>query len=103
LRISTLAKEFGVSMTPVREAIFHLVSDHALDMKAATSIYVPVLTANQLREIQLIRHSLEGEAAGMAAQRITKPELAETRSHPLAHPGLLVEIKCVAVRQTCKK
>jgi hypothetical protein len=44
-------------------------------MKAATSIFVPVLTVNQLREIQLIRHLLEGEAAGMAAQRITKPEL----------------------------
>jgi DNA-binding GntR family transcriptional regulator len=75
LRISTLAEEFGVSITPVREAIFRLVSDHALDMKAATSIYVPELTVSQLREIQLIRHLLEGEAAGMAAQRITKPEL----------------------------
>lgn len=75
LRISTLAEEFGVSITPVREAIFRLISDHALDIKAATSIYVPVLTVNQLREIQLIRHLLEGEAAGMAAQRITKPEL----------------------------
>ncbi|MBD9613688.1 MULTISPECIES: GntR family transcriptional regulator [Pseudomonas] len=75
LRISTLAEEFGVSITPVREAIFRLVSDHALDMKAATSIYVPELTVSQLREIQLIRHLLEGEAAGVAAQRITQPEL----------------------------
>ncbi|MFJ4396521.1 GntR family transcriptional regulator [Pseudomonas sp. NPDC089396] len=75
LRISALAEEFGVSITPVREAIFRLVSDHALDMKAATSIYVPELTVSQLREIQLIRHLLEGEAAGMAALRVTAAEL----------------------------
>lgn len=75
LRISALAEEFGVSITPVREAIFRLVSDHALDMKAATSIYVPELTVSQLREIQLIRHLLEGEAAGMAALRVTPAEL----------------------------
>lgn len=75
LRISALAEEFGVSITPVREAIFRLVSDHALDMKAATSIYVPELTVSQLREIQLIRHLLEGEAAGMAAERISAAEL----------------------------
>jgi DNA-binding GntR family transcriptional regulator len=75
LRISALAEDFGVSITPVREAIFRLVSDHALDMKAATSIYVPELTVSQLREIQLIRHLLEGEAAGVAAQRISAAEI----------------------------
>jgi DNA-binding GntR family transcriptional regulator len=80
LRISTLAEEFGVSITPVREAIFRLVSDHALDMKAATSIYVPELTVSQLREIQLIRHLLEGEAAGMAALRVTAPELEKLQA-----------------------
>ncbi|SDN03515.1 GntR family transcriptional regulator [Ensifer sp. YR511] len=75
LRISALADELGVSITPVREAIFRLVSDHVLEMKAATAIHVPELTADQLREIQLIRLLLEGEAASIAAQRITPKEL----------------------------
>lgn len=76
LRISSLADELGVSITPVREAIFRLVSDHVLEMKAATAVHVPELTPDQLREIQLIRFLLEGEAAGIAAERITPKELA---------------------------
>jgi DNA-binding GntR family transcriptional regulator len=75
LRINSLAEELGVSITPVREAIFRLVSDHVLEMKAATAVYVPELTPEQLREIQLIRFLLEGEAAGLAAERITPKEL----------------------------
>jgi DNA-binding GntR family transcriptional regulator len=72
------SRSSGISITLVRVAIFRLVSDYALDMKSATSIYVPDLMLSQLREIQLIRHLLEGEASGMAAQRITKPELEKT-------------------------
>lgn len=75
LRISQLASEFAVSITPVREAIFRLVSEQALEMKAATAIYVPEMTVEQLKEIQLIRHLLEGEAAALAAERITPAEL----------------------------
>lgn len=77
LRISTLAEGFGVSITPVREAIFRLVSEQALDMKAATSIFVPHLTVVQLREVLLIRQLLEGEAAAIAARRINAPELEQ--------------------------
>lgn len=77
LRIAELADELGVSITPVREAIFRLVSDHVLEMKAATAIHVPELSAANLDEIQRIRIHLEGEAAAMAAERITKLELAK--------------------------
>jgi len=76
LRISRLADEMGVSITPVREAIFRLVSDQALEMKAATAVHVRNLTPEELEEIQLIRFLLEGEAAGLAAERITSNELA---------------------------
>lgn len=75
LRPTQIAKAMGVSITPVREAIFRLVSDQALQIKAATSIYVPILTHEQLQEIQRIRFLLEGEAAAMAAIKITPEEL----------------------------
>jgi DNA-binding GntR family transcriptional regulator len=45
--------------------------------RAATD---PELTVSQLREIQLIRHLLEGEAAGMAALRVTQPELEKLQA-----------------------
>lgn len=77
LRISALAAELGTSITPVREAIFRLISEQALEMKAATAIHVPRIDADQLREIQIIRSHLEGEAAARAAKRITNAQLAE--------------------------
>lgn len=69
LRISTLAEELGTSITPVREAIFRLASEKALEITAATSIVVPQLDQDSVREIQLMRQLLEGTAAARAARR----------------------------------
>lgn len=75
LRISALAADLGTSITPVREAIFRLVSEQALEMKAATAIHVPMLDSARLREIQLVRIQLEGAATERAAERITDKQL----------------------------
>lgn len=75
LRISALAADLGTSITPVREAIFRLVSEQALEMKAATAIHVPMLDSGRLREIQLVRMQLEGAAAERAAIRISDSQL----------------------------
>ncbi len=75
LTIAELALELGVSITPVRETIFRLVSERALEMKAATAINVPELTPDQFREIQRIGILLEGEAAEVAAEKITPQQL----------------------------
>ena len=75
LTIAGLANELGVSGTPVREAIFRLVTERALEMKAATEIRVPEMTPNQFREIQRIGILLQGEAAEVAAKIITPEQL----------------------------
>ena len=75
LTIAGLANELGVSGTPVREAIFRLVTERALEMKAATEIRVPEMTPNQFREIQRIGILLQGEAAEVAAQIISSEQL----------------------------
>ncbi|ACL60505.1 GntR family transcriptional regulator [Methylobacterium nodulans] len=77
LTISRLAEQFGTSITPVREAIFRLVSERVLEMRAATAVHVPPLDPARLREVQLIRIELEGAAAERAAQIITEKQLAE--------------------------
>lgn len=77
LTIAGIAEQFGTSITPVREAIFRLVSERALEMRAATSINVPHLDVAKLREIQLIRIELEGAAAARAAEVITEQEISE--------------------------
>lgn len=78
--ISGLAEEYGTSITPVREAIFRLVSERALQMRAATSFQVPRFDTAQLLEIQTIRIELEGRAAYEAAARITRKELDQLRA-----------------------
>lgn len=79
LTISGLAEEYGTSITPVREAIFQLVSERALEMRAATSVQVPHFDTEQLLEIQAIRIELEGRAAFEAAGRVTAKDLDNLR------------------------
>ena len=75
LIISDLAKEMDVSITPVREAIFRLISEQGLEMQAATAVYVPYVDSEKLREIQQIRIHLEGMGAAEAARNITRKHL----------------------------
>ena len=75
LVISDLAKEMGVSITPVREAIFRLISEQGLEMQAATAVYVPYVDSAKLSEIQQIRFHLEGMGAFEAARNITRKQL----------------------------
>jgi DNA-binding GntR family transcriptional regulator len=79
LTISNVAQQYGTSITPVREAIFRLVSEKALEVKAATSILVPQLSASDLREIVAIRRDLEG----MAAYRVGE----------IADAGMILELE----------
>ena len=75
LIIGELAQEMGVSITPVREAIFRLISEQGLEMQAATAVYVPYVNSEKLREIQQIRFHLEGMGAAEAARNITRKQL----------------------------
>ena len=75
LIIGELAQEMGVSITPVREAIFRLISEQGLEMQAATAVYVPYVNSEKLCEIQQIRFHLEGMGAAEAARNITRKQL----------------------------
>jgi DNA-binding GntR family transcriptional regulator len=77
LTISTVAEEYGTSITPVREAIFRLVSERALEVRAATSVQVPRMGPADLREIQRIRVELEGVAAYRVGEIATAENIAE--------------------------
>lgn len=82
LRIGAFAEQLGVSITPVREAIFRLVSEGALSMRAATAISVPMLGADELRQIQLTRSLLEGALAERAARHVDEAAIgALERTH----------------------
>ena len=67
LLLRPTSQRFGVSATPMREALLRLVSVEALTLDGRGTVVVPTLTHAQLQEIRSIRLDLEGRAAATAA------------------------------------
>lgn len=86
LRIRELAEALGTSETPVREAVFQLVRDRALELKPRHYIRVRRLSVAEYLEIRDIRLKLEPLAAERALQRIDEATL---RKLAAAHARLV--------------
>ncbi|MFN7090571.1 MAG: GntR family transcriptional regulator [Allorhizobium sp.] len=75
LRLRPMSARFGISATPMREALLRLVSEKTLALDVRGTVVVPNLTLNELVEIRSIRVDLEGRAAAAAADCATKDEI----------------------------
>jgi DNA-binding GntR family transcriptional regulator len=71
---SELAERFGVSRTPIREALQRLETQSLLS-RDGRSLIVASLDHNQLAELYVVRAELEGLAARLAAQHATAEEI----------------------------
>jgi DNA-binding GntR family transcriptional regulator len=89
-----LAKELGISRSPVREAITQLTSEGLIEYRPRSGAYVRVPEAREVEEWYETRAALEGCAAMRAAVRIGEAQLAELRR-------LLDEM--VALIRTCRQ
>ena len=69
-----LAERFGVSRTPVREALQRLETQSLL-ARDGRSLIVASLNHNQLAELYVVRGELEGLAARLAARHATDEEI----------------------------
>jgi DNA-binding GntR family transcriptional regulator len=67
LTLRFLAESFGVSITPVRDAVTRLVAQEVLQLGPRNSAIVPQLTAGELKHLTVVRCALEGRAAREAA------------------------------------
>lgn len=67
LSLRSTSEALGVSVMPVREAVYQLVADQALEVAPNKSVRVPQLTGQQFEEITRIRLQIEGFAAEQAA------------------------------------
>jgi DNA-binding GntR family transcriptional regulator len=76
---SELAERFGVSRTPVREALQRLETQSMLT-RDGRSLIVASLDHNQLAELYTVRTELEGLAARLAARHATEEEMRVLRS-----------------------
>ncbi|WP_347310340.1 GntR family transcriptional regulator [Defluviimonas sp. SAOS-178_SWC] len=84
-----LAERFGVSRTPVREALQRLETQSML-ARDGRSLIVASLDHNQLAELYVVRSELEGLAARLAAKHATPEEvkvLSDMVAADRAHVG----------------
>lgn len=75
---SDLAERFGVSRTPIREALQRLETQSLLT-RDGRSLIVASLDHNQLAELYVVRAELEGLAANLAARHATDEEVRVLR------------------------
>ena len=79
LRQAELAKAFGVSRTPVREALRQLQSGGLIEVHRNRGAVVRVPAPWEVREAYEVRAELEGLAAARAVNRLSRNELATLR------------------------
>jgi len=81
LTLRGLAAQFGVSMTPAREAVRRLVAEGALTLSASGRVSTPELSNERIEELAAMRALIE-------------PELA-SRALPRAHFALIERMKTI--------
>lgn len=74
-----IAKRFGVSRTPVREAFRHLDSAGLIELRRNHGAIVKVLTIKELIEMFQVMAELEGLCARLSARRMSETERADLR------------------------
>lgn len=72
-----MSVQFGISATPMREALLRLVGEKALTMDGRGTVITPTLSLEQLTEIRTLRVHLEGLGAAEAAKHASPEEIAE--------------------------
>lgn len=71
-----LAKRYRVSLTPVREAFHALQKEGLIEIIPRVGYFVSSVTVKDIQDIFSLRVIVEGAAAELAAQNITKGELS---------------------------
>ncbi|PJE33932.1 GntR family transcriptional regulator [Pseudooceanicola lipolyticus] len=85
---SDLADRFGVSRTPIREALQRLETQ-SLVARDGRSLIVASLDHNQMGELYVVRRELEGLAARLAARHANAEEIAVLREMVQADDKLI--------------
>ena len=75
-----IAEEFGISRTPLREALKVLATEGLVTMKVRRGAYVTEVSQQDLADVYHLLSLLESDAAGVVAIRATNAELQELQS-----------------------
>ncbi len=75
-----LAEEYGISRTPLREALKVLAAEGLVTMKVRRGAYVTEVSEKDLADVYHLLALLESDAAGVVARQASDPQLAELRA-----------------------
>ena len=72
-----LAAEYGISRTPLREALKVLAAEGLVTMKVRRGAYVTEMSRDDVAQVYHLLALLESDAAGVVAAQATEPQRAE--------------------------
>lgn len=72
-----LAEEYGISRTPLREALKVLAAEGLVTMKVRRGAYVTEVNEKDLRDVYHLLSLLESDAAGAVATHATSAQISE--------------------------
>ena len=72
-----IAEAFGISRTPLREALKVLAAEGLITMKVRRGAYVTEVSTQDLSDVYHLLSLLESDAAGVVASKATKEELKD--------------------------
>ena len=75
-----IAEEFGISRTPLREALKVLAAEGLVTMKVRRGAYVTEVSEQDLADVYHLLGLLESDAAAVVAERATKAQLEELKT-----------------------
>jgi DNA-binding GntR family transcriptional regulator len=75
-----IAEEFGISRTPLREALKVLAAEGLVTMKVRRGAYVTEVSEKDLSDVYHLLSLLESDAAGVVAERASDAQRAELQA-----------------------
>ena len=75
-----IAEDFGISRTPLREALKVLAAEGLVTMKVRRGAYVTEVSEKDLRDVYHLLSLLESDAAGVVARTATDDALAQLQA-----------------------
>ena len=80
VRLEQVAAELGISVTPVREALFQLRAEGLLTQQPRRGFMVLPVTGRDLADVSGVQAHIGGELAARAAMKVTDEQLGELKA-----------------------
>lgn len=100
LTVRGLAKTFGLSMTPAREALRRLAAEGALTLSASGRVTTPDLSNERIEELATVRALIETELATRALPRAHLALIERLQTINMANAEAVVKHDAVAYIRT---